>query len=129
MKVYDAIFRVAQWLAFPSEDSSWGRRSDSMIRPIRRMMSYHRQAIIRPFNISREHLFQAIANQDHRIFPSVRGRIPIFDPCSGIVLLRDDDRGLDVIATTASPLPALRTQFGPWVNQDKVSTLQASSTE
>jgi hypothetical protein len=77
-------------------------------------------AVLSPSNLARERLFQAIANQDHGSAPSVRGRVYILDPSAGLLLHMYDDRGLDVIATTASPLVVLREQFGDWVLKAKL---------
>jgi len=143
VSIYDATFRAAESVVLVSEDSSWDadptrwyglfslpRLLPSSQEP--KVRSYEiessdneiytiRWAIIRPSTISPERLFQAIANQDHGVAPSVRGRIHVFDPRTEVLLHMYDDRGMDVIASTAAPLLELKSRFGTWINRDKFS--------
>jgi hypothetical protein len=63
----------------------------------------------RPTTLSTERLFQEIANQDHGLTPSVRGRVHIVDPAAEVLLHMYDDRGMDAIATSVAPLGALKS--------------------
>jgi hypothetical protein len=79
-----------------------------------------RWAIIKPFDLSAERLFQAIGNQDHGLTPSVRGRVHIFDPSSETLLHMYDDRGMDIIAASLPPLEALKQTFPSWIIREKL---------
>jgi hypothetical protein len=125
VSIYDATFRGAELVVLFNEDSSWdadptrwyGLFSLPGLLPSSqkpKVCSYQIEpsedevytvswAIIRPSSISRERLFQAIANQDHGGAPSVRGRIHVLDPRTEVLLHMYDDRGMDVIASTAAP--------------------------
>jgi Domain of unknown function (DUF3885) len=142
VSIYDATFLGAESVVLFSEDSSWSADPTrwyglfslpalflSSNQP--KVNSYEitdsenetytiSWAIISPSIISRERLFQAIANQDHGGVPSVRGRIHVFDPHAEILLHMYDDRGMDVIGSTALPLLDLKKQFATWINRDKL---------
>ncbi len=142
VSIYDVTFRSAEWVVLFNEDSSWdadptrwyGLFSLPGLLPypqkpaVRAYQIEYSEgetytiswAIISPSSISRECLFKAIANQDHGAAPSVRGRIYVLDPLTEILLHMYDDRGMDVIASTAAPLLELKSQFGTWVNRDKL---------
>jgi Domain of unknown function (DUF3885) len=79
-----------------------------------------RWAVIRPSALSAERLFEAIANQDHGLTPSVRGRVHILDPAAGVLLHMYDDRGMDIIATSVPPLQALKNSFASWLIREKL---------
>jgi Domain of unknown function (DUF3885) len=66
-------------------------------------------------------LFQAIANQDHGLAPSVRGRIYLLDPSAELLLHMYDDRGLDIISTRREDLIPLHERFGDWLNAARLN--------
>jgi hypothetical protein len=140
--IFNAVFRDAEAIVLLNEDSSWeadparwyelfslpGLLRSSERPPVR---SYEieieedeictiRWAIIRPSVLSGERLFEAIANQDHGRTPSVRGRVHILDPRAETLLHMYDDRGMDVIASSAASLLTLRNSFSSWINREKL---------
>jgi hypothetical protein len=143
--IFNAVFQRAEEIVLLSEDSSWQADTTrwyelfalpdllhSSETPRVRSYKVHRPeeedyvvlwAVIRPSTLSAERLFQAIANQDHGLTPSVRGRVHIVDPAAEVLLHMYDDRGMDVIATSVTPLRALKSSFPSWVNQEKFDGL------
>jgi hypothetical protein len=140
--IFHAVFQQSKELVLLSEDSSWeadpGRwckvfalpgllRSSDQLRvrsynvPVSKEEEYVVQwAVIRPSALSAERLFEAIANQDHGLTPSVKGRVHMLDASSGVLLHMYDDRGMDIIATTSPPLQALRDSFASWIIREKL---------
>jgi hypothetical protein len=146
VSIYDALFRDADSVVLINEDSSWeadparwhklfslpGLFSSSDKPTVR---SYEMEAseneiytidwaIIRPSALSSERLFEAVANQDHGRAPSVRGRVHVFDPEAKILLHMYDDRGMDILATNAAQLSSVKSQFGSWINREKLGDAQ-----
>jgi Domain of unknown function (DUF3885) len=127
--IFNGVFQQAEEVVLLSEDLSWQADTKrwyelfalpglphSSERPKVRSYKVHvseeedyvvQWAIIRPSAVSTERLFQAIANQDHGLTPSVRGRVHIVDPGAEVLLHMYDDRGMDVIAKSAAPLQTL----------------------
>jgi hypothetical protein len=140
--IFHAVFQQAKEVVLFSEDSSWEadpkRWYELFALPgllrspeVPRVRSYNvllskeedyvvRWAVIRHSALSAERLFEAIANQDHGLTPSVRGRVHILDPAAGVLLHMYDDRGMDIIATSVPPLQALKNSFAPWLIREKL---------
>jgi Domain of unknown function (DUF3885) len=143
--IFNAVFQQAEEIVLLGEDSSWQadtkRRYEVFALPgllhsseTPRVRSYNvhlpeeedyavQWAVIRPSALSTERLFQAIANQDHGLTPSVRGRVHIVDPAAEVLLHMYDDRGMDVIATRVAPLRALKSSFSSWIIREKFDGL------
>jgi hypothetical protein len=69
-----------------------------------------------PLNSFRaKQMFQAIANVDHGRVPSIAGRAYTIDDRAKLLMHMYDDRGLDVIAASASTLLPIYERFGDWI--------------
>jgi len=60
-------------------------------------------------------MFQAIAYADHGRIPSIAGRVYTIADRTKVIMHMYDDRGLDVIAHSASTLLPLYERFGDWI--------------
>jgi len=65
--------------------------------------------------ISAPQMFQAIANSDHGLIPSIAGGVYTIDDRAKLITHMYDDRGLDVIADNTSALVALYERFADWI--------------
>jgi hypothetical protein len=76
-------------------------------------------ALLRPHAFNVELMFQAIANGDHMLTPSISGRVYAIDPRAKVIMHMYDDRGLDVIASDSTTLLPLYETFNEWVLERK----------
>jgi len=128
--IFNAIFRDADAIVLFSEDSTWEADPTRWyelfslpglfcLSEKQTVRSYEievsedeiyivRWASIQPSVLSTVRLFEAIANQDHGRAPSVRGRVHILDPRAAVLLHMYDDRGMDIIASSADRLLTLK---------------------
>jgi hypothetical protein len=140
--IFNAIFRDADTIVLLSEDSTWEADPTRWYelfslpgllclseKPTVRSYEIEvsedeiyivRWASIRPSVLSTARLFEAIANQDHGRAPSVRGRVHILDPKAAVLLHMYDDRGIDIIASSADRLLTLKNSFGSWIERENL---------